>query len=547
MARPNIVWITTHDINPHLGCYRGVWPGAEAAVTPHLDSLAAAGARYDHAFATAPVCSPSRSSVMTGCYPTAIGTMHHRTKAVLPPEVHLLPEYFRAAGYYTTTDFFMDYQVATPPTTFDDSTGQAHWRNRPTPDTPFFSAFHGHITHESQLYLDDDAFVAATSHVAPADRHDPAEVVLPPYHPDTDAFRTAWARYLDLITEMDHSVGRVLAQLDEDGLTDSTIVVFWSDHGLGMPRGKRWVNESGVREPLIIRWPGRIQPGTVRTELVTLMDLAPTMLAAGGLPAPEHMHGVPLLTADGTHADDPHPYVFSARDRMDEQEDTSRSVRDPRFRYLRHLHPDRSIMQHCDYPDRLGTWRELRRLSFAESEQLARGGARSLLTPLQRSLVAAGKPEHELYDLVADPYEEHDLADDPAYADTVHRLSGALTDWQRDHGDLGLLLEEDLLERWRPGGVRRRTAPPVVTRHDGTVELSCPTEGATLGWTTGPPLVPHDPDDPDVARARTLGHHHDGRRWNLYTEPFTAPPGQVIRVGAWRIGYDPSDEVTLDG
>ena len=293
--RPNILWISTHDINPHLGAYAGVYPGAEAAVTPNLDRLAAEGARFDRAFATAPVCAPARSSIVTGMFPTAIGTMHMRTRAVPPPEVRLLPEYFREAGYYVTNNWFTDFQVEVPAPAYDDCSPTAHWRNRPDPGRPFFAEFHGLITHESQIYLDDDEFAQRTSHVPQEARHDPDTVTLPPYHPDTPVFRRSWARYLDLITEMDHGVGELLAQLEEDGLAEDTIVVFWSDHGLGMPRGKRWAYDSGLHEPLIMRWPGVVAPGTVRDELVHVMDLAPTMLAAAGIAVPEHMQAVPFL------------------------------------------------------------------------------------------------------------------------------------------------------------------------------------------------------------------------------------------------------------
>jgi len=274
---PNILWISTHDINPHLGAYAGVYPGAECARTPNLDRLAAEGMRFDRAFAAAPICAPSRSAIMTGCYPTAIGTMHMRTKAVPPPQVRLFTEYLREAGYYTTNNWFTDFQVPTPASAFDDCGATAHWRNRPAADTPFFAA-HGMTTHESRIYLDDEAFAQLTRHVGAADRHDPDSVRLPPYYPDTETFRRSWARYLDLITEMDHWVGELLAQLDADGLAENTIVVFWSDHGPGMPRAKRWINDSGLHEPLIARWPGRVAPGSVNTEVVQLMDLAPTML-----------------------------------------------------------------------------------------------------------------------------------------------------------------------------------------------------------------------------------------------------------------------------
>jgi arylsulfatase A-like enzyme len=544
-VRPNVLWITTHDINPHLACYDGVWPGAGYAVSPHLDRLASEGARYDNAFVTAPVCSPSRSSVITGCYPTAIGTMHHRTSAVPPPEVRLLPEYFRAAGYYTTNNFLTDYQVMVPPTALDECSRTAHWRNRPTPGTPFFATFHGYITHESQIYVDDEQFAASTRHVADEHRHDPARAPLPPYYPDTPVFRRAWARYSDLITEMDYSVGEILRQLADDGLAESTIVVFWSDHGLGMPRGKRWVNETGLRVPLIVRWPGKIAPGTVRCELVSLMDLAPTMLKMCGLPVPGHMHGVPVIDAGGVMPDTPHEYVFGARDRMDEQEDNSRTVRDSRYRYIHHLHPDRSPMQYCSYPDHLATWQELRELYRAEADQLANGEPRDKLTPLQRSLITAAKPEHELYDLLADPHEETNLADDPKYGDVVGRLSAALAAWRESVGDLGDAPEDELVEAWRPGGKRQLTERPRVQCTEGRVTADCATPGSSIGWTTI--QAAEAGQDLRLGKwARAVGFADDGRRWQIYTGPLEAPAGTRLYLRAWRLGFDPSEEVAVD-
>ncbi|MGY1842630.1 sulfatase family protein [Modestobacter sp. SYSU DS0875] len=473
MRRPNVLWISTHDINPHLGCYAGVYPGAEYAVTPRLDQLAAEGVVYDNAFASAPVCAPSRSAIYTGCHPTSIGTMHMRTKAVPPSEVKLFTEYFRAAGYYTTNNWFTDFQVQTPGTAFDDCSTTAHWRNRPTDDTPFFATFQGMITHESQIYLDDDAFAARTSRVRPEDRHDPAAAPLPPYHPDTPVFRQAWARYADLITEMDHWAGEFLDQLEEDGLAENTVVVFWSEHGLGMPRGKRWSYESGLREPLIVRWPGVLAPGQRRTELIQLMDLAPTMLEVCGIPIPEHMQAKPFLDRTGEFLVQ-NEHAFGGRDRMDVQEDTCRTVRDARYRYIRNLHPDRSGMQHCEYPDHLATWAELRRLHSLEGNQLATGQVRDVLTPLQRSVVAASKPAEELYDLQEDPHETVDLAGSPEHAEVLDRLRGALDGWIEEYGDLGQVPEDELIEQWRPGGRLRPTeAPPGGDRGRSTGRHLC--------------------------------------------------------------------------
>jgi uncharacterized sulfatase len=531
--RPNILWISTHDINPHLGAYAGVYPGAECARTPNLDRLAAEGMRFDNAFAAAPICAPSRSAIMTGCYPTAIGTMHMRTKAVPPPEVRLFTEYLREAGYHTTNNWFTDFQVPTPASAFDDCSATAHWRDRPSADTPFFAAFHSLTTHESRIYLDDDAFAQLTEHVG--DRHDPASVPLPPYYPDTETFRRSWARYLDLITEMDHWVGELLAQLDADGLADNTIVVFWSDHGPGMPRAKRWINDSGLHEPLIVRWPGRIAPGSVHTGVVQLMDLAPTMLRLAGVDVPGHMHGRAFLDPDG-RPETPNTYAFASRDRMDVLEDRSRSVRDARYRYIRHYHPDRPPMQHCDYPDGLHTWREMRRLAGEEAGQRALGVPRSLLTPLQRSVVAPAKPAEELYDLDEDPYEEHNLACEPTRADTLDRLRAALDDWLATYGDLGELPEDELLATWRPGGEWPVTAPPRPGDHISA------TEGARVVWTTDPPPAT-DAGDQGWLATVVGSPVPDGRRWCLLC-PATPPPANVpVWLKACRLGYRDSPEV----
>ncbi len=539
--RPNILWITTHDINPHLSCYRGVYPGAEYFSTPHLDKLANEGVRFDRAFATAPVCSPSRSSIITGRYPTSIGTMHHRTKAVPPPEVKLLPEYFRAAGYYTTVNMMLDAQLAAPAPAFDDVLPTAHWRGRPSAGTPFFSAIHLHTTHESQIYLDDDAFARATPDVAEAERHDPEYAPLPPYYPDTEVFRKSWARYADLISQMDVQVGRILQQLEEDGLAQSTIVVFWSDHGLGMPRGKRWLNDSGLHEPLIIRWPGRIRAGSVRSDLISLMDLAPTMLEVAGLSIPEHMEGKSILRRGGDFISEPNDYVFASRDRMDEQEDTSRSARNDRFRYIRHFHPDRSAMQHCQYPDELGTWKEFRRLHFAESEELARGEQPGILSTLQRSLVAATRPQEELYDLDADPYEERNLAEAGEYQQVRHEMASVLDRWISSTKDLGLRPEEELLRHWRPDGQARITAQPETSISETLVTLECETPGSTIGWTFDPP----QDAAPTPPHFTMMGIEVDGRRWKLYSSPFDLPSGSVVYAKAWRMGYVPSAEVVI--
>lgn len=537
---PNVLWISTHDINPDVGPYAGIWPGAEYAHTPSLDALAAAGAVYELAFASAPVCAPSRSAILTGCHPTAIGTIHMRTKAAPPPEVRLFTEYFRAAGYYTTNNVFTDFQVQTPPTAFDECSTSAHWRDRPDPDMPFFAMFHSSITHEAKLYLDDEAFAEATTAVPVGHRHDPTAAPLPPYYPDTETFRSTWARYADLITQMDAWAGALLQELEEDGLADDTIVVFWSDHGVGMPRAKRWLREAGLRVPLIVRWPSAVEPSS-RPELVHLLDLAPTMLTTCGIPVPPHMHGRPFLDATGAPLE-PNECTFGARSRIDEQEDDSLTVRDARFRYIRHAHPDRSPMQHSEYPDRFSTWRQLRELAFADAVSVAGGSTERRLDDAQRSTFAPGRPAEQLFDLSADPHELHDLSSDPAYAADLDRLRGALDAWASRYAPEWPIDEAALIESWRPAGRIQRTAEPEITVVDGVLSAVCRTPGASIGWTVQEPGVPRVLSDVEVA---TGAPEDDGRRWNLYASPFRSHGADPVRFRAWRLGFAPSDEVVV--
>lgn len=543
MKPPNILFISTHDINPDFGCYAGVWPGAEYAHTPNLDRLAAEGLRYDNAFATTPVCAPSRSAIITGMFPTAIGTMHMRSNAVPPQEVRCFPEYLRAAGYYCTNNFFLDYQFQSPVTVFDENSKQAHWRNRPDPDQPFYAAFHGMVTHESQIYVGEEAYQKNTARLKPDERHDPGVAPVPPYYPNTLTFQQAVARYSDNITAMDYWVGDLLAQLEEDGLADNTLVVFWSDHGRGFPREKRWPYEAGLHVPMIIRWPDRIPPGTIYKELVYVMDIAATLLEVAGLPVPAHLHSRPLFDREGQLTARPRPYIFGHRDRMGETEDTVRTVRDSRFHYLRNYHPDRPYAQHQDYAETTSTWSELRRFHWEESQYRGQGINKKLLTPAQHHFMASSKPPEELYDIVADPYELNNLAANPDYAADLARLSQALDDWENTYPDLGMIPEEELLESWRPGGVFKVTEPPLIKKEDGRLVASCPTEGASIGWTTDPPgdQPPPAPGLWGLSDAPPTG----GRRWRLYSEPFTPPANETLWFRSHRLGYLQSEDVAV--
>ena len=392
--RPNILWISIEDTSPDLGCY-----GDKYAVTPNLDRLASQGCRYTNVFTHAGVCAPSRSGIITGMYPTTIGTHFMRCKGVPPAYVKCFTEYLRAAGYYCTNDNKTDYNFDPPLTAWDDSRRGAHWRNRPTKDTPFFAVINLTQTHESQVRLPEAQLEARRKTLAPHELHDPAKAPLPPFYPDTPRVRRDMANLYDNLTFTDKLIGEILKDLDDDGLAESTIVFFWGDHGRGLPRHKRWIYDSGVHVPLIVRWPGKLQPGSVNDELVAFLDYAPTVLSLAGVPIPKHLQGRAFL---GEQTGPPRQYVYAARDRMDETLDIIRGVRDKRFHYIRNYRPDLPYAQRITYMDEMPTMQEWRRLAAAGE---LKGPPAIFFQPT--------KPVEELYDTQADPHEIKNLADDP--------------------------------------------------------------------------------------------------------------------------------------
>lgn len=443
--RPNILWLSAEDMGPHLGCY-----GDPHARTPTLDALAAEGLRYTHAFTAAPVCAPNRAAVITGMYPWAIGAHHMRTGGegalpmtlpALPDDVKLLPQLLRSAGYYCTNNSKEDYNFAKPQGVWDESSGKAHWRNRPESGQPFFAVFNYTGTHEGQVRADDEGRAYITENLKEEDRADPAAITPPPYHPDTPVVRKQWANYYDGIAALDRWAAGLLKELEDEGVAENTIVMFWSDHGAGLPRCKRWPYDSGTRIPLILRLPeafrnGRV-PGSVDRRLVSSIDLAPTMLALSGLAPGPRMQGRNFLD------DAPAPLMFSGRDRMDERYDLIRSVRDSRFRYVRHFMPWKPYDQYMEYEEQSPVKHELHRLKAAGE-----------LTPATAWVAATFKPVEELFDLEADPHELNNLATKPEMAERLAAMRSALAQWSRDCGDMGLIPEAELWRLQREMGPR---------------------------------------------------------------------------------------------
>ena len=523
--RPNILWISLEDTSPRFGCY-----GDSIARTPNIDHLAAGGTRFPNAFCTAGVCAPSRSAIITGMYQTSIGTHHMRTthtnqhtpemptpySAVPPHYVKTFTEYLRASGYYCTNNQKTDYQFTPPITAWDECSNTAHWRKRDD-NQPFFSVFNPTVTHESGMWPRDDRPLIT----------DPDEVKLPPYLPNTPKAREALARHYDNLAVADERVGELLDQLEADGLAENTIVFLWSDHGEGLPRAKRWTYDAGIRIPLIVRWPGQLEPASVCEDLVSLIDLGPTVLSLAGVELPLHLQGQPFLGSEATQRE----YVFATRDRYDESYDMVRAVRDKRYKYIRNFHPEIPYLLWIPYRNRHPVLQEMWRLH-----------AEGKLEGPQQLMFRSPRPVEELYDLENDPYEINNLAGDYGHRSTLERMRQALDNWRDEFGDMGEIPEDQMVARWWPRGIQPQTAAPVfipitesnpglnISPEGGTfgtpliVQLHCATQGASIAYTT------------------EIGENVN---WRLYTEPLHLPEGTTtLRVKTIRIGYKESEERT---
>ncbi|MDZ4687751.1 MAG: sulfatase-like hydrolase/transferase [Planctomycetaceae bacterium] len=525
--RPNVLWISTEDISPDLGCY-----GDAYAVTPNIDQFATQAVRYNACFTHAGVCAPSRSGLITGMYPPSIGTQHMRCKGVPPAEVRCFPEYLRVAGYYCTNNSKTDYQFDPPLTAWNESSGKADWRGR-KPGQPFFSVINFTTTHESQIRnpsAQTQKLVAALPETA---QHDPTKAAVPPYYPDTPVVRRDLANYADNITAMDGQFAEVLAKLEADGLADDTIVWFWGDHGRGMSRCKRWLYDSGTRTPLLVRIPEKwrnkvrpddaaaLSPGAVNNDLVAFVDFAPTMLSLCGISLPKHFQGQAFL---GPDRQPPRQYVYGHRDRMDETYDLIRMVRDGRFKYLRNFMPDVSYSQDIAYMNEMPTMREMRRLHAAGE-----------LTGPPTLWFRPTKPVEELFDTQADPHEINNLAGDPQYKDVLERMRTECRRWMTSIGDTGLIPEPEFDELKRLGGEWQRTAPPQIAETSPkmaaipqpiSIRLSSPLPGSRFVYSLA--KGGSDASQPD---------------WVLYNEAFLVPVGTQIRAKAVRIGYRDSEPV----
>lgn len=410
--RPNILWIYVEDMNDWMGCY-----GDTIVKTPSIDSLAAAGVRFDRAYMPAGVCSATRSALITATMQTTLGIHNHRSSRDnssgkfpmlgmihLPREVRTLPELFREAGYYTYNKGKDDYNFVYNRSDLYSKTND--WNGRKD-GQPFFG----------QIQL-------RGGKNKPVKTIDPSRVPIPPYYPDTPIIRREIAHHYDCVIKTDQEVGAIINRLKKDGLFENTAIFFFTDHGMRLLRHKQFVYEEGVRVPLIVHWPGAkttAAPGTSRKDLVSGIDISVTSLALAGIRIPPHMEGRNFFAPDYK----PRSFVISARDRCDYTIERIRAVRTERFRYLKNFLTDRPWMQ-PQYRDGRDYTKELKML-YAQGK----------LNPVQARFMGPEKPSEELYDHSVDPHEINNLASNPEYSDALAAHRKILDEWMDRTDDKG--------------------------------------------------------------------------------------------------------------
>jgi arylsulfatase A-like enzyme len=505
--KPNILWITVEDISPTLSMY-----GDSTAHTPNLDRLASEGVTFTNVCSPSGVCAPSRSAIITGMYPTSIGTHNMRTnwatpedipeyEAVIPSYVKAFPEYLRQAGYFCTNNKKNDYQFKSPITAWDQNHDSAHYINR-QPGQPFFSVFNSMLTHESRLWKHKDRPLLV----------DPNKVKVPPYYPDSKLVRNTVARNYSNIMEMDTWVGEVLDELEDKNLLDSTIIFFYSDHGGPLPRQKREINTIGVRVPLIIRFPNAKWANTINEELVSFLDFAPTVLDFAGVDVPEHLQGRKFI---GSNKEPEPKYLFAARDRLDILYDLVRSVRNRNFTYIRNY--DTTQTWYMDIPYRKNLPMMVELLSKRDSGALEE----DVLAWFSKTRL----PE-ELYDRTSDPDELFNLVGNPSYEEILNEFRRAHLEWQQTYGDLGFIPERVLVQNMWPNFEQPTTQKPAFEIRGGYLHLASCTEGASIAY-------------------RVLGDLQECPSWQVYTKPIELTSDLALEVKAIRIGYKESETIIV--
>ena len=506
---PNIVWLVAEDQSPeHFPMY-----GNKFVSLPNIEQLTKDGVLYTNAYAPVPVCAPSRSALITGMYPSTMGTHNMRTyngykdfnepsinipsySPVVPEGVKMFTEYLRTAGYYCTNNPKEDYNFKPLPSAWDESSKEAHWRNRPK-GAPFFAVFNFQITHESQIWRQADQPLLV----------DPNSLTVPPIFPDNSIIRKDLAVNYSNLMRLDQQIGVIIDKLKATGQYDNTLIFFYGDHGAPFPRHKRALYETGIRVPLVVKMPQNTNAGSQESRLVSFIDYAPSILSFVGIEPPKIMQGKAFL---GKYKTEAPSFVFTTSDRYDEKVDRLRAVRYGNYKYIRNFNVEISNALPVAYREQMAMMQNMR--EQWEAKTLPEAAARWFATP---------KSEEELYDITVDPYELNNLAANPTLKDTLSMLRNKLEQWMKETGDLGALPEKEILKQFFPDGNPPKLFPPSYQIVDNRIVLKHQNAGSTIIWQKEGDSV-----------------------WSIYDQPLTKT--SPIKVKAVRIGYNTSEILELD-
>lgn len=502
---PNIVWLVAEDQSPEF------FPmyGNETISLPNLERLSNDGVVFENAFSPVPVCAPARSALITGMYPTTLGTHNMRThkawedeneptigipsySPIVPQGVKMFTEYLRKNGYYCANGPKEDYNFEKTDGAWDESSKDRHWRKR-NEGQPFFTVFNFSVCHESQIWSrgKDSLFV------------DLAKVPIPPYFPENDIIRHDLAVNYSNLKRLDDQVGDVIAQLKEDGLYENSIIFFYGDHGGPFPRHKRALYDTGVKVPLVIKFPKNEKAGSRDNRLISFIDFAPSLLSLAGIEPPKVMQGKAQF---GEYESTKKPeYTFHSSDRFDELYDRLRAVRSKRYKYIKSYDTIISHAMPVSYREQMPMMQELRRLYSTGK-----------LNEKQAHWLQPTKPEEELYDLQNDPYELENLATKPELQDTLLHYRNILNNWIKETNDLGQYLEDELIVKWMPNGEQPQLPPLEMQEKEEGIALISKQPDATIVW--------KQPQD-------TI--------WTIYDKPL--PIDASFEAKAERIGYKDSE------
>lgn len=504
----NILWLVAEDLSPdYLSVY-----GDSTVPTPNIDKLASQGVIYDYAFSTSGVCAPSRATLATGVYANSFGAQNMRTmwaepnarrsgiidyEAVPPPNVKMVSDIIRENGYYATNNSKTDYQFEMSVMAWDESSNDAHWKNRPDSNTPFFSIFNFNQTHEGNFFSnwDDEEFLVPEN----------AKIDIPPYLPQNNIGERDLKKVYTRIVKLDEWIGKKIKELEDEGLLENTIIFFYSDHGGPLPRQKRLLYDSGLKVPLVIRFPNGERAGKRDSRLVSFVDFPQTVLSLAGIKPPLFMQGQAFEGKYKSNVE--RKYIHGHADRFDESVDMIRAVRSKKFKYFKNFNPEKPYYLPLAFRERLPSMQELLRMRDAGE-----------LDKYQSLWFRKSKPEEELFDTENDPHELNNIANDPKYAEILVEMRQECVDWMNTIDDKGLIKERDLIESFYPNRKARQTESPIIEISEKDVSLTKVTEGSRLGYKYSSEKLP-------------------SKGWNHYNNPIDLKPNDTLEIIAHRIGY----------